>query len=25
VTDYIAGTTDLETALQEIDAAWPTE
>lgn len=23
VTDYIAGTTDLETTLQEIDAAWP--
>jgi alpha-glucoside transport system substrate-binding protein len=23
VTDYIAGTTDLQTALQEIDAAWP--
>ncbi len=23
VTDYVAGTTDLQTALQEIDAAWP--
>ncbi len=23
MTDYIAGTTDLETAMQEIDAAWP--
>jgi alpha-glucoside transport system substrate-binding protein len=23
MTDYIAGTRDLDTALQEIDAAWP--
>ncbi len=25
MTDYIAGTTDLDTAMQEIDAAWPSE
>jgi len=25
VTDYVAGTTDLQTALQEIEAAWPAE
>jgi alpha-glucoside transport system substrate-binding protein len=23
MTNYIAGTTDLDTAMQEIDAAWP--
>lgn len=25
MTDYIAGTTELDTAMQEIDAAWPSE
>jgi hypothetical protein len=25
MTDWISGATDLETALEEIDAAWPEE
>jgi len=25
MTNYVSGVTDLDTALAEIDAAWPTE
>jgi alpha-glucoside transport system substrate-binding protein len=25
MTDWVSGTVDLDTALEEIDAAWPTE